>query len=141
MVRRQFRSTATGTLHEQWLGHKKNGSVVEYRRKFIELLAPLERVPEEIAKGQFLNALKEEIKVEVRLLGPKSLDNTMDLALMVEDKLRVGSNKRLEQGLAVMLLVKARTHQQLQHIQIEVVCQISRPVLGILGRLRSPFNL
>lgn len=40
MVRRQFRSTATGTLQEQWLAHKQVGSVVEYRRKFIELLAP-----------------------------------------------------------------------------------------------------
>lgn len=97
MVRRQFRSTATGTLHEQWLSHKQTGTVVDYRRKFIELLAPLERVPEEIAKGQFLNGLKEEIKVEVRLLGPKNLDNAMDLALMVEDKLRVGASKRIEQ--------------------------------------------
>lgn len=67
---------------------------MDYRRKFIELLVPLERVPEEIAKGQFLNGLKEEIKVEVRLLGPKNLDNDMDLALMVEDKLRVGANKK-----------------------------------------------
>lgn len=67
---------------------------MDYRRKFIELLVPLERVPEEIAKGQFLNGLKEEIKVEVRLLGPKNLDNNMDLALMVEDKLRVGANKK-----------------------------------------------
>lgn len=97
MVRRQFRSTATGTLHEQWSSHKQTGTVVDYRRKFIELLAPLERVPEEIAKGQFLNGLKEEIKVEVRLLGPKNLDNAMDLALMVEDKLRVGASKRIEQ--------------------------------------------
>lgn len=69
---------------------------MDYRRKFIELLGPLERIPKEIAKGQFLNELKGEIKVEVRLLGPRNLDHTMDLALMVEDKLRVGSNKRAE---------------------------------------------
>lgn len=97
MMRRQFRSTATETLHEQWLSHKQSETVCEYRRKFIELLAPLERIPEEIAKGQFLNGLKEEIKVEVRLLGPKNLDNAMDLALMVEDKLRVGASKKSEQ--------------------------------------------
>lgn len=69
----------------------------DYRRKFIEFLAPLERVPEEIATGQFLNGLKEEVKVEVRLLGPKNLDNAMDLALVVEDNLRVGASKRTEQ--------------------------------------------
>ncbi|XP_063950102.1 uncharacterized protein LOC135152878, partial [Daucus carota subsp. sativus] len=94
MVRRQFRSTATGTLQEQWLAHKQTGSVGDYRRKFIELLAPLDRVPEEIAKGQFLNGLKDEVRVEVRLLGPKNLDQAMDLAMMVEDKLRIGGQKR-----------------------------------------------
>lgn len=94
MVRRQFRSTATSTLHEQWLAHKQTGSVLEFRRKFIKLLAPLDRVPEEIAKGQFLSGLKEEVKVEVRLLGPKTLDQTIDLAMIVEDKLQVGGQKK-----------------------------------------------
>lgn len=96
LVRRRFRSTATCTLHEQWLAHQQTGSVGEYRRRLIELLAPLDRVPEEIAKGQFLNGLKEEVKVEVRLLGPRNLDHVMDLALMVEDKLKIWSNKKTE---------------------------------------------
>lgn len=94
MIRRKFRSTSMGSLHEQWLAHQQTGNVGDYRRKFIELLAPLDRVPEEIAKGQFLNGLKEEVRVEVRLLGPTNLDNAMDLALMVEDKLRIGHNKK-----------------------------------------------
>lgn len=96
LVRRRFRSTATGTLHEQWLAHQQIGSVGEYRRRFIELLAPLDRMPKEISKGQFLNGLKEEVRVEVRLLGPRSLDHAMDLALMVEDNLRIGSIRKAE---------------------------------------------
>lgn len=90
LLRRQFRSLTAGTLQEQWLGHNQEGTVTEYRLKFIELLAPLENVSEELALGQFLNALKSEIRAEVRLLGPVSVDHAMELALMVVDKLRLG---------------------------------------------------
>lgn len=41
LLRRQFRSQATGTLQEQWLAHRQAGTVTDYRLKFIELLAPL----------------------------------------------------------------------------------------------------
>lgn len=40
MLLRQFRSTSSGSLQEQWLDHRQTGGVVDYRRKFIELLAP-----------------------------------------------------------------------------------------------------
>lgn len=85
---RQFRPVNAGSLHEQWLGHKQLGGVAEYRKKFIELLSPLTGISEEIAKGQFLNGLQENIKAEVRLLGPSNLDMTMDLAQKVEAKLQ-----------------------------------------------------
>lgn len=38
--------------------------------------------------GQFLNGLKEDIRVEVRLLNPISLEQAMELALRVEEKNR-----------------------------------------------------
>lgn len=75
IILRRFRTTATGSLHEQWLAHYQSGTVVDYRRRFIELLAPIDDVPEEIAKSQYLNGLKDEIRVEVRLLDPVSLDH------------------------------------------------------------------
>lgn len=62
-------------------------------------MAPLDRALEKIVKGQFLNGLKDENKVEVRLLGPEILDNAINLALMVEDKLRVSSSNKTEQRL------------------------------------------
>lgn len=77
----QFRPTSAGSLYEQWLSHQQTTSVVAYRRRFIELMAPLMGVPEEIAKGQYINGLKEDIKAELRLLGPRSLDHAMDLSL------------------------------------------------------------
>lgn len=39
--------------------------VGEYRRKLIELLAPLDGIPEEFAKGKFINGLTENIRAEV----------------------------------------------------------------------------
>lgn len=90
MLLRQFRRTSSGSLYEQWLNHDQTSDVVEYRRRFIELMAPLVGVPEEITKGQYINGLKHDVRAEVRLLGPRSLDHAMDLSIKVEDKLKSG---------------------------------------------------
>lgn len=47
MILRQFRPTFAGSLHEQWLNHRQTGNmgVIEYWRKFIELVAPLGNLP------------------------------------------------------------------------------------------------
>lgn len=44
--------------------------------------------------GHFIKRLKEEIKTEVRLLHPVSLEQTMEIAVRVEDKMRVMGYKR-----------------------------------------------
>ena len=44
LILKQFRSTQEGSLHEQFLALQQEGSVKEYRRRFIELLAPLDNV-------------------------------------------------------------------------------------------------
>lgn len=71
---RQFRSTHGGSLYEQWLATVQTTTVTEYLRKFIETASPLERISEDILLGQFLNGLKEDVKAEVRLLSPFSLE-------------------------------------------------------------------
>lgn len=93
LLRRQFRSQSTGSLQEQWLAHRQGGSVTDYRLKFIELIAPLDNVSEEMSLGQFLNGLKEDIRAEVRLLGPVTVDHAMELAQMVENKIQCGKSK------------------------------------------------
>lgn len=96
MLLRRFRETALGSLQEQWLSHEQEEGVVEYRRKFIELLAPLEGIPESIAQAQFVSKLKEEIKNEVRVMGPRSLDHAMELAVQIEEKLNHKPKKKWE---------------------------------------------
>lgn len=87
LLLKQFRTTQAGTLHEQWLALVQDGSVQDYRRRFIELSAPLENISDEVALGNFINGLKPEIRVEVRILEPSNLGRAMDLAQRIEEKL------------------------------------------------------
>lgn len=86
LLLRQFRSTRVGSLYEQWLAVKQETSVGEYQRAFIETLAPLKYVPEEVAMGHFINGLKNDIRAEVRVMSPINLDRAMDLAIRIEAK-------------------------------------------------------
>lgn len=69
---RQFRPVNASTLYEQWLSITQAGSVIEYQRSFIELLAPLSNLPDDITMGQFVNGLQADIRAEVRLFEPRS---------------------------------------------------------------------
>lgn len=68
---------------------KQTGTVLEYRREFIKMVAPLENVPERILMAQFLNGLEVEVKAEVRMKGPSNLDQVVDYAVRAEEKIRV----------------------------------------------------
>lgn len=93
-ILRQFRSVSGGSLYEQWLSKVQTSTVQEYRRKFIETAAPLERVSEDMLMGHFMNGSKEEIKTEVRLMNPMCLEQAMEQAVRIEDKHRVTAQRR-----------------------------------------------
>ena len=87
LILKQFRVIQADSLHEQWLALTQDSSVREYHRKFIELSAPLENITDELALGNFINGLKPEIWVEVRIMEPRNLGRAMDLAQKIEEKL------------------------------------------------------
>lgn len=91
---KQFRPSSGGSLCEKWLATTQTTTVNEYRRKFIETAAPLDRMPETIMLGQFLNGLKDDIRAEVCLLNPISLEHAMELALRVEEKNKINAAKK-----------------------------------------------
>lgn len=55
----------------------------------------MDRVPERILMGQFLHGLKEDIKAEVRQMGPATLEQAMDHASRAEEKIRVLRGSRM----------------------------------------------
>lgn len=72
---------------------KQIGTVEEFRQQFIEKAAPLENIPETILMAHFVNGLREDIRVEVRMMGIYTLEQAMDLALRIEEKNRVRNTK------------------------------------------------
>lgn len=57
----------------------------EYKTLFIELMAPLDNIK-----------LKEDIKNEMRVIGPRTLDHAMELATQIEEKLNKKPGRRWE---------------------------------------------
>lgn len=72
--------------------------MIEHKRRFIEIMAPPMGVPEEIAKGHSINGHNEELRAEVRLHGPKSVDHAMDSVIKVEDKMKWTLKRRSGSG-------------------------------------------
>ncbi|XP_021776460.1 uncharacterized protein LOC110740287 [Chenopodium quinoa] len=91
----EFRPSNSGSLHEQWLAvQQEGGSVMEYRRRFIDTATPLEDIPESIMLGQFINGLRKDIKEELRLLNPVSLERAMEVAVRIEERNKFSQEKR-----------------------------------------------
>lgn len=59
---------------------------MEYRETFELHVAPLAREERCLLEHIFLNGLKDEIKVEMKLYGYDDLSSLMDRALLLEEK-------------------------------------------------------
>ncbi|XP_024963751.1 uncharacterized protein LOC112504018 [Cynara cardunculus var. scolymus] len=91
---RQFRSLSADSLCEQFLSVRQEGSVEDYRRKFVEFAAPVDGIPKQVFLSQFINGLEESIKVELRLLDPLTLSEAMEVAMKIELKNKVLSREK-----------------------------------------------
>ena len=72
-----FGHTRDGNLCEQFLSLWKEGSVRDYLQTFKLLAATLDDMLEHIQKGTFINCLKPEIMVEVRMMKPEGFREVM----------------------------------------------------------------
>ncbi|KAF4394256.1 hypothetical protein F8388_005890 [Cannabis sativa] len=86
LVLNKFRNTSKGSLHEQFCLFRQEGSVEDYCEGFLELLAPLDDVSEVVVLSQFLSGLKKNIKEELRLFEPTTLNKAVDFAAKIENK-------------------------------------------------------
>nr|KYP50904.1 hypothetical protein KK1_027260 [Cajanus cajan] len=83
---RRFQPEVVQNPFEVLLGLKQEGSVADYREQFEANSGPLRIGDTNYLKGIFLNGLKEEVKAELRLHRLNSLEEIMDLALLIESR-------------------------------------------------------
>ena len=53
---------------------------------FETLVVPVSEVSKAFLEGHFINGLKPEIRVEIKVLQPRGLDRIMSMAQCIEDK-------------------------------------------------------
>ncbi|XP_023760992.1 uncharacterized protein LOC111909400 [Lactuca sativa] len=83
---KHFGITGSGSLFEKFLEVKQEGSVADYRRKFVNLAAPLDDISEEMFLGKFMSGLQPMIRSELRLFSPENVSDAMDIASRIEKK-------------------------------------------------------
>ncbi|KAL5552261.1 hypothetical protein UlMin_002437 [Ulmus minor] len=71
---------------EQLLALRQEGSVADFRDQFEMLAAALPQLPESVFKSAFMNGLREEIRMELRLLRPGDLEVSMVTAQQIEER-------------------------------------------------------
>lgn len=90
MVLSRFRSAHGETGEEKFLVLRQDGSVRKYRQWFELLAAPLSKISEALLEGHFIKWLKPEIKAELKVLKPKGLEEIMEAAQRIQDKINMG---------------------------------------------------
>lgn len=81
----QFQPNQEGNLQEKFLAVEQEVLVAEVRRLFETLVAPLKEISDERLETTLVNGPSLEISAKVYLLGPKELDQIMNVAHKVKD--------------------------------------------------------
>lgn len=64
---------------------RQGGTVAEFTEEFKSLVAAMRGIPESVFRGAFLNGLREDIRIDVKMHRPINLVAAMDLAQQAED--------------------------------------------------------
>lgn len=88
-ILKRFLADQDRSPYEELLSLRQTESVREYRRRFEMLSAAVEGVTEETLTTLFMNGLADDVRTEVRMFSPETLEAMMERALQVEEKNRV----------------------------------------------------
>lgn len=83
MEMRHFRPRDERSIYDQLLAVTQDRSLEEYNRSFVQRVAHMEGVSEEMFLAGYMRGLKKKVKGEVRVLGPRTLELTMDWASQI----------------------------------------------------------
>ncbi|XP_057416101.1 uncharacterized protein LOC130710765 [Lotus japonicus] len=85
-VIRRFQSAMVHNPFELLLSLKQTGTVEAFVEEFEKYVGALKEIDQDFAKGIFLNGLKEEVKMEVKLYELPTLTAVIQKSLMIEQK-------------------------------------------------------
>ena len=86
LLLRHFRDSHEGSLYDQFLTIRQEGTVSEYKKQFIKLLAPLRAVDPEVQLSTFMKGLLPSLKAELRIHRPRNVDEAMEIVQDIEEK-------------------------------------------------------
>ena len=92
-VVRRFQPSMAQNPFELLLALKQTGTVVEFVEEFEKYVGALKAIDQEFARGIFMNGLKEEIQVKVKLYELKSLSDLIQKFIMIKEKNLVWTKK------------------------------------------------
>ncbi|KAI3522148.1 hypothetical protein L1887_11628 [Cichorium endivia] len=93
----RFQPSQEGSLQEQFLGIRQEGSAREYVGRFEQLAAQLEGTQESILEGTFIKGLKPDLRKSVRIMQPRGLGQAIKMALLVDEN-RTGTLYGTDKG-------------------------------------------
>ncbi|KAG8375979.1 hypothetical protein BUALT_Bualt09G0015400 [Buddleja alternifolia] len=85
----RFDDRCAGNAYERLASTRHTDTVEKYIHSFTQLANQLPALTEETLLGLFMHGLREEVRVQVRVLDPVDLDAAMKMALNLEVALRV----------------------------------------------------
>lgn len=87
---KRFCSWRGGSIIEQWMSVQQDDSVEEYEKAFIQLAANIEEeVSESFFLANFIKGLEMRIQTELRLMDPVNIEEALEWAVKIEEKLFV----------------------------------------------------
>ncbi|XP_057431879.1 uncharacterized protein LOC130724621 [Lotus japonicus] len=86
VVIRRFQPAMMQNPFELLLSLKQTGTVEAFVEEFEKYVGALKEIDQDFAKGIFLNGLKEEVKMEVKLFELPTLTAVIQKSLMIEQK-------------------------------------------------------
>uniref|UniRef100_A0A803PCQ5 Ty3/gypsy retrotransposon protein n=1 Tax=Cannabis sativa TaxID=3483 RepID=A0A803PCQ5_CANSA len=86
LLLRHFCDSHEVTLYDQFLTIRQEGTVSEYKKQFIKLLAPLKTVDPVVHLSTFMNGLLPSLKAELRIHRPRNVEEAMEIVQDIEDK-------------------------------------------------------
>lgn len=88
LLLRHFRGHKRGSLMEQWMSVKQEGSIEDYEKVFIQFASNLEEeISESCLLENFIKGLEWKIQTELKLMDPVNMDEAHDWAVKIEEKL------------------------------------------------------